>query len=129
MKNNLILLLTFLPLTILGQQLKCCETEKDVEQYLIGEWKNKNSNSNVEYHYWKENGKIYLSIVEPTELKNEYLLVEHDFNVRVEKTNLGFKIQTINLNADLNAELKYLNSNKLILITDGKETEYYRITE
>ncbi len=129
MKIILILILTFSPLTLLGQQLKCCETVKEVEHYLIGEWKIQSSNSDIEYHYWQENGKIYLSMVEPTELKKEYLLVEHDFTVRVEKTNRGFKIQTTNLNGNWSSELKYLNSKKLILITDGNETEYYNIEE
>lgn len=45
MKKTLILLLTFLPMTLLGQQLECCTSEKDVETYLNGDWKKEGSDS------------------------------------------------------------------------------------
>mgnify|MGYP000684037076 CR=1 FL=1 len=51
MKKFLILLLIFLPLTIIGQELECCESEKEVETYLNGDWKKKDSEPNRQYRY------------------------------------------------------------------------------
>ena len=41
-------MLTFSPLTLFGQSLECCETDKDVEKYISGEWKLKDFNSTLE---------------------------------------------------------------------------------
>lgn len=39
-------MLTFLPLTLLGQQLECCKSVEAVENSLNGFWKMKNSDKN-----------------------------------------------------------------------------------
>ena len=129
MTKTLILLLTFLPLTLLGQDLKCCESEKDVETYLSGKWKVKDSDSKTVYHYWFENGKGNLENFEPAE-KGEKIIIEdnHSF-VEIIKYENRFKLKHTYLYGDWISDLKYLNSNQLILIRDGKEKEYYKVSE
>ena len=129
MKKTLILILIFLPLTLLGQHLKCCETEKEVESYLSGKWKIKNSDSNTIYHYWFEKGQGNLTEMEQTENEGEYMIIDDHPFVDIIKYDQGFKLKFTHLYSNWTSELKYLNSNKLILITDGRETEYYKIDE
>lgn len=126
MKKTLILILTFLPLTLLGQHLKCCESEKEVESYLSGKWKENNDESNTVYEYWFENGKGHLSEIEISENGDELIELEVQPFVEIIKYDGGFKIKFIYPYENWVSELKYLNSNKLILITNGKETEYYK---
>ena len=129
MKKILILILTFLPLTLLGQQLKCCESEKEVESYLSGKWKIKNSDSKTVYHYWFENGKGNLEDFEAAENGEEIIVEDNHSFVEIIKYENGFKLKHTYLYGNWISELKYLNSKKLILLTDGKETEYYKIEE
>jgi hypothetical protein len=51
MKTSLLLLLTFFPLILIGQSLKCCESEKEIETYLNGTWKKKDSDAKQQYQY------------------------------------------------------------------------------
>jgi len=129
MKKTLILILTLLPLTLLGQHLKCCETEKEVETYLSGKWKINDSDSKFIYHYWFEDGKGNVEDFEPAKYGVEMIIEDNHSFVEILKYDSGFKLKYIYLYGEYISELKYLNSNKLILITDGKETEYYKIAE
>jgi hypothetical protein len=126
MIKNLILLFTFLPLTLFGQHLKCCESEKEVESYLSGKWKEKNAESNTVYEYWFEKGNGHLSEIEIAENGDELIELDIQPFAEIIKYDGGFKIKFTYPNESWISELKYLNSNKLILITDGKETEYYK---
>ena len=129
MTKILILLLTFLPLTLFGQHLKCCESEKEVETYLSGFWKVKESESKTRYQYWFENGKGNLTEVELTEDENEYIVVDDHPFVEIIKYKNGFKLKYTDLSGSFISELKYLNSKKMILLTNGKEVEYCKISE
>ena len=129
MTKYLILLLTFIPLTLFGQHLKCCESKKEVESYLSGKWKVKGSDSKTVYKYWFENGKGNLEDFEPAEKGIEKIVEDSHKFVEIIKYENGFKLKYIYLYGDWISELKYLNSNKLILITDGEETEYYKVSE
>ena len=51
MRKILILILAFFPLTVLAQKLKCCESIKEVEAYLNGNWKKKDSEPNQQYRF------------------------------------------------------------------------------
>ncbi len=126
MKKILILIFTILPFISFGQHLKCCESEKEVEKYLSGKWKEKNDESNTVYEYWFENGKGHLSEIEIAENGDELIELEVQPFVEIIKYDDGFKIKFTYPYENWISELKYLNSNKLILITDGKETEYYK---
>lgn len=129
MTKFFILILIFLPLTLLGQQLKCCESVKEVESHLSGNWKVKDSDSKTVYHYWFEKGEGNLEDYEPAE-NGEQLIVEdnHSF-VEIIKYENGFKLKYTYLYGEWISELKHLDSNKLILITDGKEREYYKVAD
>ncbi len=127
MTKTLILIFTFLPLTLFSQHLKCCETEKEVETYLSGKWKVKDSPSKTVYHYWFENDKGNLEDFEPAEDGAEIIIEDNHSFVDIIKYENGFKLKHTYLYGNWVSELKYLNANKLILITDGKETEYYKI--
>ncbi len=129
MKKALILILTFLPLTLLGQHLKCCESEKEVESYLSGKWKIKNSDSKTIYHYWFEKAQGNLTEMEQTENEGEYLIIDDHPFIDIIKYDQGFKLKFTHLYNNWISELKYLNSNKMILVTNGKETEYYKFNE
>lgn len=131
MRKILILLLTFLPLTLFGQHLKCCESENEVETYLSGKWKEKND-SNTEIIYKFENGKGSIKYIQLNEVDG-ITIEDHEQVVEIIKYENGFKIKFGDKGFDIIytsiSELKYLNSKKLILITDGIETEYYKIAE
>jgi len=127
MKKTLILILTFLPLTLLGQHLKCCESKKEVESYLSGKWKIKNSDSKTIYHYWFEKQQGNLTEMERTE--NEYLIIDGHTFVDIIKYDQGFKLKFTSLYNNWTSELKYLNSNRMILVTDNKEVEYIKDPE
>ncbi|WP_459209090.1 hypothetical protein [Aquimarina rhabdastrellae] len=129
MKKALILILTFLPLTLLGQHLKCCETEKAVESYLSGKWKIKNLDSKTIYHYWFEKAQGNLTEMEQTENEGEYLIIDDHSFIDIIKYDQGFKLKFTHLYSNWISELKYLNSNKMILVTNGIETEYYKFNE
>ena len=51
MKKILILFLTFLPLTSLGQDLECCKSVDEVGTHLNGYWKLKNSSLKVQLRF------------------------------------------------------------------------------
>ncbi|WP_298894374.1 hypothetical protein [uncultured Psychroserpens sp.] len=126
MKKILILILTFLPMTLFGQHLKCCQSEKEVKSYLSGKWKERNTESNMVYEYWFENGKGHVSEIEIAENGDELIELEIQPFVEIIKYDQGFKIKFTYPYENWISELKYLNSNKLILVTNGKETEYYK---
>jgi len=131
MTKTLIFILTFFPLTLIGQQLKCCDSEKQVETYLSGKWQQK-SDSNTEIIYNFENGKGRIKYVQLHEVDG-ITIEDHEEVVEIIKYENGFKIKFVDKGFDViytsTSELKHLDSKKLILITDGKETEYYRIAE
>lgn len=129
MIKTLILILTFLPLTILGQHLKCCESKKEVESYLSGKWKIKNSGSKTIYHYWFEKEQGNLTEMERTENENEYLIIDDHPFVDIIKYDQGFKLKFTSLYSSWTSELKYLNSNRMILVTNNKEVEYIKEPE
>lgn len=126
MKKMLNLILILLPLISFGQHLKCCKSVNQVESYLNGNWIEKKAEANTVYEFWFENGKGHLSEKEITENGDELIELEIQPYVEVIKYEGGFKIKFTYPYESWTSELKYLNSNKLILIRDGKETEYYR---
>lgn len=132
MRKILIIILTFAPLILLGQNVTCCASEKDVEAYLNGKWKESNSDSNAEFIYNFENGISKIKYVQPSDI-DAIAIEDHEQDIEIIKHENGFKIKYIDKNSDviysLISKLKYLNSNTLILVTDGKETEYYKTTE
>ena len=129
MTKNLILLLTFLPLTLFGQHLKCCESEKEVESYLSGKWKVKDSDSKTIYHYWFEKGQGNLTEMEQTENEDQYLIIDDHPFVDIIKYDQGFKLKFTDLYDNWTSELRYLNSNRMILVTKEKEVEYIKESE
>lgn len=126
---KILLVLAFLPLTLFGQHLKCCESEKEVETYLSGLWKIKESESKTRYQYWFKNGKGNLSEVELIDGKDEYIVIDDHTFVEIIKYDNGFKLEYTILSGSFTSELKYLNSKKMILITDGKEVKYCKTSE
>lgn len=129
MNKTLILILTFLPLTLFGQHLKCCDSEKEVESYISGFWKKKDSESKIRYQYWFAKGKGNLTEVELTDDEGEFIVVDDHPFVEIIKYDNGFKLKYTDLSGSFISELKYLNSKKMILLTDGKEVEYHKTSE
>jgi len=129
MRKSLFLIFTFLSLTTFGQHLNCCETEKEVEFYLNGKWKLKNSDSKTIYYYSFKNGKGYLEYFKANDKEEGIFRTDNDAFVEIIKYENGFKIEYIYTFETMTLELKYLNSNKLILLRDGTEKEYYKIEE
>lgn len=129
MRKSLFLILTFLSMTAFGQHLKCCETEKEVEIYLSGKWKLKDSNSKTIYHYSFKNGKGYLEYFKEDDKEKGIFRTDNDAFIEIIKYENGFKIEFVYTFETLTLELKYLNSNKLILVRDGTEKEYYKIED
>jgi len=115
---------------VLKHATKSYTNTLEIETYLSGKWKIKDSNSKYVYHYWFENGKGNVEYFEPAKDETEIIMIEdnHSF-VEIFKYNNGFKLKYIYQYGEYISELKYLNSTQLILITDGKETEYYKVEE
>ena len=129
MKKILILILTFLPLTLLGQHLKCCESKKEVETFLSGIWKINDSNSEFLFKYTFENGQGHVTEMMKTDKKGEYLILDDHPFVDIIEYEQGFKLKFTDLSGNSTSELKYLNMNKMILVTDGKEVEFTKESE
>ncbi|TCI93046.1 hypothetical protein [Tenacibaculum sp. M341] len=145
MKKKLILILIFLPLILLGQDLKCCESKKDVESFLSGIWKPNESNSEflynykngeetkteikVFYKYTFEKGLGHLTEMMETDSKGEYQILDDHTFVDIIKDENEFKLKFIDLSGKSTSKLKYLDDNKMILITDSKEVEFIKLTE
>lgn len=119
----------FLPLVILGQQLKCCESKKEVKLYLSGKWKIKNSDSKTIYHFWFEKGQGNLTEIEQVKNENEYIIVDDHTFVDIIECKQVFKLKFTHLHSNYTSELKYLSSNRMILITDKIEIEYIKESE
>ncbi len=130
MKKILILFLTFSPLTLLGQQLECCESVKEVGTYLNGYWKMKNSNLNHQLRFefndgigkfWRYKFDDNDELIEIEEIKQILEIFE---------TTSGFEIDWSNGNRIGTSRIKILNSTNVIFMRrDGKESECYRIME
>ncbi|WP_335966843.1 hypothetical protein [Galbibacter sp. PAP.153] len=130
MKKALILILPFLPLTLLGQELKCCKTEKDVETYLRGDWKKKDSDINRLYRNEFKNGKGKFKVFVINEDGTLNPVEENVPEIRILKKSKGFEIENDFGVLKTITGIKYLDSNKLIVTRrDGAETEYYKITD
>lgn len=144
-EKKIILILIFLPLTLLGQHLKCCESKKEVETYLSGTWKQNDSKpdflykykndreikTNVEifYKYTFEKGQGHLMEMIRRDKKDGYqILDDHPF-VEIIKYDQGFKLKFTDLSGSTISKLKYLNSNRMILVTNGKEVELIKESE
>ena len=130
MKKTLIIILTFLPLTLFAQELKCCESVKEVETYLNGNWKKKDSEPNrqysFEFNYGTGKFRVFIIKENGTLEKSE----ENQPDIKILKTEKGFEIEHDFGRLKTYTGIKYLNSNKLIITRrDGAEKEYYRITE
>ncbi len=145
MKKALILILTFLPLILLGQDLKCCESKRDVKSFLSGIWKPNESNSEflynykngeeikteikVFYKYTFEKSQGHLTEMMETGNKSEYQILDDHTFVDIIKDENGFKLKFIDLSGKSTSKLKYLDNNKMILIIGNKEVGFIKLTE
>ncbi len=129
MKKALLLVLSLLPLTVLGQSLKCCESVEDVEAYLSGTWRTKNAYSKRVYTYWFDKGKGYWNEKERSEKRNEYFTSDdYPFNY----TLSNGQVYSVNINYQYGnwiGDLKFLSAKKMVLVSNGKETEYSKETQ
>ena len=130
MKKILILILTFLPLTLLGQKLECCKSVEEVGNSINGYWKMKNSDKNEQLRFefndgigkfWRNKFNEKNELVESKEIEQ---------TLEIFKTDSGFELDWSNGNRLGTSRIKILNSTSLVFVRgDGKENEYYRITE
>jgi hypothetical protein len=128
MKTFLLLFLIFLPITLFGQQLSCCETIKDVESYLRGYWRKQDSDLNYQFQFKNESGSFKFYSNTTNGLVEE--AQEHPAILTILKKENGFQIKhDFGLISAYNG-IKYLDSLKLIVTRrDGKEIEYHKISE
>jgi hypothetical protein len=129
MKKILMLILTLVPMLLLGQHLKCCQSKKEVATYLSGKWTLKNTDSEIIYQYWIEKGLVNLTEMKRTEKEGEYIILDNHPFVEIIKYDQGFKLKFIDLYTNWIYELKQLTANTMILVTDGKEIEYRKVSE
>ena len=125
MKKAVILLLITFPFTLFSQHLKCCESTKEVREYLRGIWKEQNSKIYYEYRFEKEKG--HLTEMEKDEATNDYMVIDDHPYFNIIKYSNGFKLKFISLYSSWTSELKYLNSKKMILVTKGEVIEYIKV--
>ncbi len=130
MKKTLILLLTFLPLTLLAQELKCCESVKDIETYLNGNWKKKDSDLNKLYQYKFDNEKRESRIFTINNDGTLELITNSESITKILRTEKGYKVEHNWGKLKTYEGIKYLDSTKLIVTRrDGKEAVMYRVSE
>ena len=130
MKKTLILILTFLPLTLLGQQLECCKSVEEVGNEINGYWKMKSPDKNEQLQFEFNNGigKFWRYKFND---KNE-LIETKEINQKLEifETKSGFEMDWSNGKRIGTSKIKTLNSTSLVFVRrDGKETEYSRIMD
>jgi len=125
-RTFLVITLSTLSLGLFSQQLKCCQSIADVEIYLTGKWKEKGANSTI-YDYSFKDGKGLVVNLKSSESKETYELLTNPSSVEIISYGDGFRLKYIYLHGEMVTDLKYLNTNQLKLVNDGKEIEYYRI--
>ena len=126
MVKLLLLLFMFSPLTLLGQDLKCCESTEEVESYLRGIWKVKNKNANTRYEYSFEDGQGQWTQMESAENKEDHFLAEDQLFVYTITSAQGFKLKMNHSYGNWIGEFKFLNSRKMLLVSNGKETKFIK---
>ncbi len=130
MKKILILILPFLPITLLSQELKCCESIKEVETFLKGNWKKTDSEPDLEYRFELKNGTGRLKVTVVHKYKTLEKSEDKQPNLKILKTEKRFEIEHDFGGLKTYPGLKYLNSKKLIVTRkDGAEREYYKVLE
>jgi|TARA_R110002020_G_scaffold123474_6_gene279939 hypothetical protein len=122
----LLIILIFLPLTLFGQQLKCCETENEVRELVIGKWKAEKFDSNTFFEYFGDSSGIQYKIYNFDENGKLWFNEGDMADVEILRYEDGFKLKYSTMFEEWISELKYLNSTKMILITDGEEIIYHK---
>lgn len=130
MEKVLIFIIILFPLTILAQDRKCCETEREVENYLVGNWQKKDSDPNKKYRFEFNNGVGTFMVF----TINEEGVLEETKEIRpaikILKKETGFVIENDFEVVKTYSDIKALDSNILILARrDGLDAEYHRILE
>lgn len=130
MKKTLFLFLIFLPMSLLAQQLECCESEKDVETYLNGKWIVKDSDLKRQYSYRFNDGVGKFQIYEVKEKEDLEDIKKNQPTLKIFKTKAGFEIEHDFGVLKTYSKIKSLDSIKLVIIRrDGSEKEYSKISE
>jgi len=130
MKKTLLLFLMFSPLNSLGQQLECCESEKNVETYLSGNWMIKDSDLKRQYSYRFNDGVGKFLIYEIKENGSLEDINENQPTLKILKKKNGFEIEHDFGVLKTYTKIKHLDSIKLIVARhDGSEKEYYKVSE
>ena len=122
--------MTSLSLTLFGQGLKCCESENEIETYLSGNWKMKDSDLKHQYSYEfnKGFGKFRIYLIK--ENGSLYEIKENQPAIKILKTKKGFEIDYNYGVLKTSAGIRHLDSTKLVLTRrDGVEREYYKISD
>ncbi|MEO6348900.1 MAG: hypothetical protein ABIO60_13420 [Aquaticitalea sp.] len=128
MKKILILILTFLPVTLLAQELKCCESIKEVETYLNGNWKDSAPNQQYRFEFNNGTGKFKVFTIKENGTLEKSETIQPD--IKILKTENGFEIEHDFDGLKTYTGIKYLTSDKLIITRkDGAEKEYFKISE
>lgn len=102
----------------------------EVEMYLNGNWKTKNSEQNQQYHFELNNGigKFSVFTIKPDGTLEKS--VENQPKIKILKTEKGFEIEHNFNGVKTYTGIKYLDSHQLIMTRrDGMEKEYYKIKE
>lgn len=130
MNKTLFLLLPFLPLTLLSQELECCETEKEVEIYISGNWKKKGSDLKKVYQYKFDDEKGEFRIFTINDDETLEVIKNSESLIKILKTPKGYRLEHDWGKLTTYSGIKYLDSIKLIVTRrDGKESVLYRVLE
>ncbi|THV59310.1 hypothetical protein EZV76_10820 [Flagellimonas alvinocaridis] len=130
MRKNLIVLLIFFPITLLGQELECCKTTSEVEDHLNGYWQMKDSNpkEQIRFEFNNGNGRFWKYTLNH---KGEVTKSEEiDQTLEIFKSESGFEIDWSNGNRIGTSQIKILNPTNLVFVRrDGKKTEFSKIID
>jgi hypothetical protein len=128
MKKSLVILFTILSLSCLSQSLNQISKE-DIIKRLEGNWVKKNDNSNKVFHYSFYEGKGWYKELEKNETESNRIEIK-SFNptIRLRKSIFGYKIEYISMFGSKKSKIKYLDTEKMILKTDGELIEYRKLT-
>ncbi|MEW2921489.1 hypothetical protein AB1A65_08475 [Muricauda sp. ANG21] len=130
MKKILILILTILPLPLLGQQLECCKSVEEVGKEINGYWKMKSPDKNEQLKFEFNNGIGKFWRYKFNEKNDLIETKEIDQKLEIFETKSGFEMDWSNGNRIGTSKIKVLNTTTLVFVRrDGKETEYYKIAE
>ena len=127
-------LVCFASINLFSQELACCNTIDEVKKTLEGHWEmNETTSRDISrsiFSFSFDEEFEYLEESLPTEIKGEYVILEHGEHLEIIEDNCGFVIHHQGLYSEKwVSRLLYLTEEKMILLERGEVDTYIRLRD